>query len=195
MNAKVAVLAVVLAILTVLTFPLSVGGWLIYGVWRFVRGRRQAVAVYQSHPARVARYEAALVTLDRQIAATIRETELLAQIKYKEWLLDKERRKQYWVTHGVTLPETVRQRELDTFFSAMQQRLEARQVEFERDAARIAAEERRQLTYARDRAEASERAQAAEEAQAAARQLEQERRAAEQVAVEKIARALAGDLA
>lgn len=189
------VIGISLAGLTVAAFPLSLLGWLGYGIWWYATRRQQATAVANSHPARIDRYEAALAALEQRVRDTVAETELLAKIKYAEWLIDKERRKQYWLTHGVVLPETPRQRELDRFFAALEERLEAERVAFHRESARIAQDERRQLEYQRQRADAATREHTAELARAQAQEAEQARIMAEQAAAERIARALAGDLA
>lgn len=141
------------------------------------------------------RYEMALAALDQKIAATMSEAEFQAKLKYKEWLLDREKRKKYFVQFGVNLPVTPLMQQRDQFFSEMQRRLEGEQAEFRREADRIARDEIRQIEYQRADAAHAERKQAAEVSRSDALTIERERIAAEKEAVERIAQALAGDFA
>lgn len=138
------------------------------------------------------RYEMALAALDQQIAAAVAEAEFHAKLRYKEWLLDREKRKKYFIQFGVNLPVTPLQAERDRLFSDMQRQLESRQAEFQREADRIARADLRRLEHERQDAE---RARAAEHARADALALERERIAAEKEAVARVAQALAGDFA
>lgn len=141
------------------------------------------------------RYEMALAALDQKIAATMSEAEFQAKLKYKEWLLDREKRKLYFVRFGVNLPVTPLMQQRDQFFSEMQRRLEGEQAEFRREADRIARDEIRQIEYQRADAAHAERKQAAELSRADALTIERERLEAEKAAVERVAQALAGDFA
>lgn len=141
------------------------------------------------------RYELALAALDRKIAETMQEAEFQAKLKYKEWLLDREKRKKYFVQFGVHIPVTPLQQERDRFFSEMQRRLEAQKTEFQREANRISRDEIRQLEHQRYDADRAERERAAEVSRADALAIERERIAAEREAVERVVQALAGDFA
>lgn len=141
------------------------------------------------------RYEMALAALDQKIAATMTEAEFQAKLKYKEWLLDKEKRKKYFIQFGVNLPVTPLMQQRDQFFSEMQRRLEVESTEFRRESARIAQQEIRQIENQRYDAERDNRERAAERSRSDALTIERERIAAEKEAVERVAQALAGDFA
>lgn len=141
------------------------------------------------------RYEMALAALDQKIAATMAEAEFQAKLKYKEWLLDREKRKKYFVQFGVNLPVTPLQQQRDSFFGEMQRRIENQQNEFRRESEQIARQEIRQLEYQQRNAEQEAHRKAAELSRADALTIERERIAAEKEAVERVAQALAGDFA
>lgn len=139
------------------------------------------------------RYEVALAALDRKIAATMTEAEAEARIKYKEWLLDREKRKLYFVRFGVNLPITPLMQQRDQFFESMRKRLEGEQAEFRREADRIARDEIQQIEHQKFEADRADREQLAITARSDAAAIERERLEAEKAAVAMVAEALAGD--
>ncbi|MGE4281464.1 MAG: hypothetical protein AB7G62_17910, partial [Magnetospirillum sp.] len=90
-------------------------------------------------------YELQLAELQKRLATATRETEALTRIKYTAWKLRIEKERQYFIAHGVTLPQTPRRAREDEMFARLEQRMREEEQRFLAEAARIEQAERYRL--------------------------------------------------
>ena len=146
-----------------------------------------------------------LDSLQQRLSQLVSESELLMQISYTKWKIDREKERQIYLTHGVTFPETQLRRQQDEFFFRLESRMEQERADFQNRMREIEWQEQRRIEDERAREIALTEAQGAEcrraEQEAISRAAGHERHAIEQAriaagreAAELLARALAGDL-
>lgn len=184
MTAKGAVLVAVVLVLTVATFPYSVPVVIVAAGVMWYRQRSRAV----TRPTGGGAYDGPIAELERRLTDAIRETEARTHMKYSAWKLRQQQERQYFLDHGVTMPETDTRSREDAMFRSLEWRMEEEKKRFHDEALRIEQEERLKLEDLRQREDA---------AVIAARQheLELARIQKERDAAEAIAKALQGDLA
>lgn len=177
------IVAVVVASLA--TFPFSVPVLIV--AWIVHRYRKER-AIKRHYPSTATVYQYQLEYLENALREAVRESELMARIKYTVWKIKKEKEKQYYIAHGVTFPATPLEIEQDRIFGAMERRLEQERLRFEEETRRIEREERRKLEDQRRQEEDGR-------LEAQRHELELARIQAERQAAEMMARTLREDLA
>lgn len=166
------------------TLPYSIP--VLAGVAVIVKFRRKRATVTRS-----VLYQQELDSLEKRLREEVRETEVLAKIKFARWKLDKEVEKKYYVEHGVMFPRTAWQDEQDSFFSELERRLADEQQKFQEEVRKVEYHEQQKIEDQRREADAEKSAQLTQRKQ----EIELARINAERDAAEKIAAALRADLA
>lgn len=186
---KRAALVVVGGVVSLVTLPYSVPVLVVVGVVWWHR-RRKVARLDRMVPA-YRLYELQLAQLEKRLAETVRETEALTRMKYTAWKIRHEKERQYFITHGVSFPQTARRAQEDQMFSALERRMQDEQQRFQEEARRIEREEQWRL-------ESEQRQQLSiedqRETQAQQMELQRARIEAEREALEMIAKASARDL-
>ena len=152
----------------------------------------------QQPPARatVDIYRGELDSLRQRLSQLVSESELLMQISYTKWKINREKERQIYLVHGVTFPETQLRQQQNDFFCRLESRMEQERVASQNLMREIEWHEQHRIEDDRAREIALTEAQDAEsrraEQGAINRAAAQERQALE--AAELLARALAADL-
>lgn len=179
---KRAALFVVIGVVSLATLPYSLAVLLVGGGVVWYRRRNGSAMVPTA-----SQVDFGLDALERRLAAAIRETEAQTRTTYTAWKLSREKEKQYFLAHGVTLPRTDLRAREDEMFSRLEQRMKEEQQRFEDEARRIERQEHLRLEDHR-RQEDDERIAAQQ------RELELARIQAEHDAVAALAKALHQDM-
>jgi len=69
-------------------------------------------------------YEAEVARLEAKLTSILAETEALAKLRHMEWKVRKVERRQTWLLHGVTIPETTHDIEMGEMFEEMERRMQ-----------------------------------------------------------------------
>jgi len=69
-------------------------------------------------------YKAEVTRLEGKLAHMLAEAEALANLRHVEWKVRKVERRQTWLLHGVTIPETTHDIEMGKMFEEMERRMQ-----------------------------------------------------------------------
>lgn len=82
--------------------------------------KKQEIATTQSL---IPFYEAEVARLESKLVGILAETEALTKLRHAEWKGRKAETRKTWLEHGVTVPETTHEKELDKMFREMERRM------------------------------------------------------------------------
>lgn len=184
------IVIVIVGAASLATLPYSVPVLVVAGGVAWVRHRRLDRMI---PTARV--YELQLAELERRLAEATRETEALVRVKYTAWKLRHQKERQYFVAHGVSLPQTEMRAREDEMFSRLEQRMQDEQKRFREELRQAERLERRRLEFQQQQIEDQSREEKSLRLAAEQQSLEQARIEAEKEAALIIAKALQQDLA
>jgi hypothetical protein len=190
MTFKRVILIVIVGAASLATLPYSVPVLVVAGGVAWVRRRRLDRMI---PTARV--YELQLTRLEQRLAEATRETEALVRVKYTAWKLRHQKERQYFIAHGVTLPQTAMRAREDEMFALLEQRMRDEQKRFRDELRQAERDERYRLDRQQRQLEDQSREEEARRLAAEQQVLEQARMEAEKEAALIIAKALQQDLA